>query len=676
MFGPCSSETLMATKPKHDMCRCDKDRMINTESYSEAPEAIIQRQRQHHHQYKSHPQRYQLVDALESLENVAPLHMFHDNNGNIWNQEGNNSNQARQLHHQPNNNNNTGLSREHPDDDTKMPAVATMEITNALGHGILPTSGTMAAMQGASETASPTNGNAKNHGSTRAGATKRKRGSKSNSGSSKDPNSTEKGHKRSYVEHHYHDHSQELEETQEDKAATKSRGGITTPFPMQLYDMLQHADTRGFNNIVSWQSHGRAFLVHQPQRFVKEVMPLFFRQTRMSSFQRQLSLYGFLRLSRKGPDHGAYYHELFLRGLPHLCRRMQRTRVKGYWVRQSSSPDTEPDFASMAVVGAPAKFDPSNLAMTGMPPQPRSAPTMPTVPPAASSATSATVPSASATSATAPSSVPNLNSSFSWLVGQSGNNNPNNNSNSEKVESSLSASQVGDFPPTGFMGTSSQLSSAILQNRVRVPPILGQPLPQPGVSSLLPGAGTPGGSPLLPHLGGAAPQLAQAAAAQIAVAQLAAAQQASVAAAAAAAAAATAPAPNSTGTGNSGRFDLLHMNQPQPLSSPLSEAPSPVASPQNVEPTDSQSPQPYAVAANHTSSSEDRLMAMSAGEVNDMVAFLSDVDLSGDENSVGESFEEEAKIAMVGSIQPSTNNNNTTSGNPSFRQTKRRKSDG
>jgi len=182
---------------------------------------------------------------------------------------------------------------------------------------------------------------------------KRKRRKRRNSSAKmKDPMSTEKGHKRSFVEHHYHDHSNDLPgESEEMQQPAKSRGGITTPFPMQLHDMLQHAEGRGYSDVVSWQPHGRAFHVHDPARFVGEVMPMFFRQTRMSSFQRQLSLYGFLRLTRKGEDHGGYYHELFLRGMPHLCHRMQRTRIKGYWVRQSSSPETEPDFSKMSVVG-------------------------------------------------------------------------------------------------------------------------------------------------------------------------------------------------------------------------------------------------------------------------------------------------------------------------------------
>jgi hypothetical protein len=42
-----------------------------------------------------------------------------------------------------------------------------------------------------------------------------------------------------------------------------------------------------------------------------------------------------------------YYHELFLRGRPNLCRHMVRTRVKGNGMKAASSPNTEPNFYMM-----------------------------------------------------------------------------------------------------------------------------------------------------------------------------------------------------------------------------------------------------------------------------------------------------------------------------------------
>lgn len=50
-------------------------------------------------------------------------------------------------------------------------------------------------------------------------------------------------------------------------------------------------------------------------------MARYFKQTKLTSFQRQLNLYGFARIT-KGKDRGGYYHELFLRHKLFLCQKM------------------------------------------------------------------------------------------------------------------------------------------------------------------------------------------------------------------------------------------------------------------------------------------------------------------------------------------------------------------
>jgi hypothetical protein len=79
-------------------------------------------------------------------------------------------------------------------------------------------------------------------------------------------------------------------------------------------------------------------------------MQRFFRQTKITSFQRQLNLYGFFRLTR-GVDSGAYYHKYFLRGKPHIAKLITRTKIKGTGFKAASNPEQEPDFYTMPFVG-------------------------------------------------------------------------------------------------------------------------------------------------------------------------------------------------------------------------------------------------------------------------------------------------------------------------------------
>mmetsp|Transcript_26552 Transcript_26552/g.72965 ORF Transcript_26552/g.72965 Transcript_26552/m.72965 type:complete len:409 (+) Transcript_26552:319-1545(+) len=154
-----------------------------------------------------------------------------------------------------------------------------------------------------------------------------------------------KNHTVAIVQHNYHDYAEETEANYRHRSQ-KSRGGVAVPFPLKLHDMLEKAMNEGYGDIVSWQPHGRSFVVHKPQEFQDIVLPKYYKLTKLSSFQRQLNLYGFQRLTL-GRDRGSYYHELFLRKKTFLARNMQRVQVKGTGVRARSNPDQEPNFWTM-----------------------------------------------------------------------------------------------------------------------------------------------------------------------------------------------------------------------------------------------------------------------------------------------------------------------------------------
>eukprot|EP00934_Nitzschia_sp_Nitz4_P005936 Nitzschia sp. Nitz4//scaffold147_size54853//12428//13465//NITZ4_006610-RA/size54853-processed-gene-0.9-mRNA-1//1//CDS//3329536672//5926//frame0 len=119
------------------------------------------------------------------------------------------------------------------------------------------------------------------------------------------------------------------EELMLDALEREGKKGRTGTFPQKLHQMLADLEKEDDGNaIASYLPHGRAFVIHKPKEFVETIMPKYFRMSRFSSFQRQLNLYEFIRIT-DGPDKGAYYHELFMRGRPILASQIRRMKSKG-----------------------------------------------------------------------------------------------------------------------------------------------------------------------------------------------------------------------------------------------------------------------------------------------------------------------------------------------------------
>eukprot|EP00522_Entomoneis_paludosa_P017134 CAMPEP_0172441972 /NCGR_PEP_ID=MMETSP1065-20121228/2465_1 /TAXON_ID=265537 /ORGANISM="Amphiprora paludosa, Strain CCMP125" /LENGTH=355 /DNA_ID=CAMNT_0013191611 /DNA_START=72 /DNA_END=1139 /DNA_ORIENTATION=- len=148
-----------------------------------------------------------------------------------------------------------------------------------------------------------------------------------------------------FIQHEYHDHAQDLPAPGTDP---NSCGTDTTTFPVKLYDMLELVDGDGVSQIISWQPHGRCFVIHKPE-LIDYILPRYFKFSKWSSFQRQLNLYGFKRIT-VGLDKGGYYHEKFLRGRAFLLCEIYRMRLKGEGHRAKANPAQEPDFWGMPPV--------------------------------------------------------------------------------------------------------------------------------------------------------------------------------------------------------------------------------------------------------------------------------------------------------------------------------------
>lgn len=102
---------------------------------------------------------------------------------------------------------------------------------------------------------------------------------------------------------------------------------INDSFPFKLHCLLDEAGQKGLGHIVSWSPHGKryarcdlsplyrkgltssfhfSFVVYNRKEFMN-ILPAFFRMSKFESFQRQLNLYGFQRITRKGGAIGGKY---------------------------------------------------------------------------------------------------------------------------------------------------------------------------------------------------------------------------------------------------------------------------------------------------------------------------------------------------------------------------------
>jgi hypothetical protein len=121
--------------------------------------------------------------------------------------------------------------------------------------------------------------------------------------------------------------------------------GVLEPFPERLHRLLREVEAAGKSDVISFTQDGTAFVIHKPTEFFRDICQVYFRQRRLSSFKRQLNLYGFELIAR-GPNKGGYFHENFQRDRPEIVRQVRRTSYKSKKKKKTNA-DSAPDFYSM-----------------------------------------------------------------------------------------------------------------------------------------------------------------------------------------------------------------------------------------------------------------------------------------------------------------------------------------
>jgi len=142
------------------------------------------------------------------------------------------------------------------------------------------------------------------------------------------------------------DNDRHLSEEEERKSFLASAS-----FPKKLFDLVSCCS----DDIVRWEEHGRSFRVVDPDKVSEHVLPLYFRHSKLTSFQRQLNLYGFRRIT-KGEDQGSYYHPKFQRGKPAVVGEIRRLQGKAI-----------PTPAEIKASVTAAKFKPNDIQSIAYP---------------------------------------------------------------------------------------------------------------------------------------------------------------------------------------------------------------------------------------------------------------------------------------------------------------------
>ena len=133
--------------------------------------------------------------------------------------------------------------------------------------------------------------------------------------------------------------------------------GRVPNFPAKMHAILSRSD---LTEIVCWLPHGRAWKVLKPREFEVRVIPTYFEHAKFSSFIRQANGWGFRRITH-GKDRNSYYHPLFLRALPHLCKEMKRPGVAK---KLAADPEHEPDLQAISDLHpVPTHFDDESILL-------------------------------------------------------------------------------------------------------------------------------------------------------------------------------------------------------------------------------------------------------------------------------------------------------------------------
>lgn len=97
-------------------------------------------------------------------------------------------------------------------------------------------------------------------------------------------------------------------------------------FIKKLWKMISDDNAE---EIISWNSNGDGFIIHDQLKFVSQTLPKYFKHNHLSSFVRQLNLYDFHKIQNVEKEEFQFSHPFFLKDVPQLLPLIKRKPSTG-----------------------------------------------------------------------------------------------------------------------------------------------------------------------------------------------------------------------------------------------------------------------------------------------------------------------------------------------------------
>jgi len=119
--------------------------------------------------------------------------------------------------------------------------------------------------------------------------------------------------------------------------------------PFQLMELLNNEE---LSDIISWLPSGLGFLIKDKRRFASEVMPVYFKQSKYTSFTRRLNRWQFV-IREHGHKKASYFHPQFNRGDRESCMKMSPIPQKQSYKKRSASKQSTHEGAAQQNYASP-----------------------------------------------------------------------------------------------------------------------------------------------------------------------------------------------------------------------------------------------------------------------------------------------------------------------------------